>query len=174
MNRGFGADLAAGRTAAVQVIVDGTDSNTAAVVLDYAARITQAYSKDVLDMRAHRRAPGTDPAAGRRGTGVARLVQRQPREPELLRARRHRDHRAAHHADADEHGRRAGEGDRHDGADHRDADHARRVHPRQDGAVRPDRARRRPAHHDHRRGLVRESRSAAACWCSSAPRSCIC
>jgi ABC-2 type transport system permease protein len=51
MNRGFGADLAAGRTAAVQVIVDGTDSNTAAVVLDYAARITQAYSKDVLDMR---------------------------------------------------------------------------------------------------------------------------
>jgi ABC-2 type transport system permease protein len=51
INRGFGGDLAAGRTATVQVIVDGTDSNTAAVVLDYAARITQAYSTDILVRR---------------------------------------------------------------------------------------------------------------------------
>ncbi len=51
INRGFGSDLAAGRTASVQVIVDGTDSNTAAVVLDYAARIAQAYSKDILATR---------------------------------------------------------------------------------------------------------------------------
>lgn len=51
INRGFGGDLAAGRTASVQVIVDGTDSNTAAVVLDYAARITQAYSTDILARR---------------------------------------------------------------------------------------------------------------------------
>ena len=51
VNRGFGADVTAGRTAAVQVIVDGTDSNTAAVVLDYAARITQAYSRDLLAAR---------------------------------------------------------------------------------------------------------------------------
>lgn len=51
INRGFGGDLAAGRTASVQVIVDGTDSNTAAVVLDYAARITQAYSTDILVRR---------------------------------------------------------------------------------------------------------------------------
>jgi ABC-2 type transport system permease protein len=48
INREFGGNLAAGRTASVQVIVDGTDSNTAAVVLDYAARITQAYSTDIL------------------------------------------------------------------------------------------------------------------------------
>lgn len=48
INRGFGADLGAGRTATLQVIVDGTDSNTAAVVLDYAARITRAYSETIL------------------------------------------------------------------------------------------------------------------------------
>lgn len=48
INRGFGADLGAGRTATLQVIVDGTDSNTAAVVLDYAARITRAYSEALL------------------------------------------------------------------------------------------------------------------------------
>jgi ABC-2 type transport system permease protein len=48
INRGFGADLGAGRTATLQVIVDGTDSNTAAVVLDYAARITRAYSEAIL------------------------------------------------------------------------------------------------------------------------------
>jgi ABC-2 type transport system permease protein len=48
INHGFGADLGAGRTAALQVIVDGTDSNTAAVVLDYAARITRAYSESIL------------------------------------------------------------------------------------------------------------------------------
>lgn len=47
-NRGFGADLGAGRTATLQVIVDGTDSNTAAVVLDYAAQITRAYSEAIL------------------------------------------------------------------------------------------------------------------------------
>jgi ABC-2 type transport system permease protein len=51
INHGFGADLGAGRTAALQVIVDGTDSNTAAVVLGYAARITQAYSDSILFAR---------------------------------------------------------------------------------------------------------------------------
>ena len=50
-NRGFGADLGSGRTATLQVIVDGTDSNTAAVVLAYAARITRAYSETLLRAR---------------------------------------------------------------------------------------------------------------------------
>ncbi|HSR52972.1 MAG TPA: ABC transporter permease, partial [Acidobacteriota bacterium] len=35
---GFGADLAAGRPAAVQVLVDGSDSNTAAIVSGYLTR----------------------------------------------------------------------------------------------------------------------------------------
>ena len=39
LDPGFTRDLARGRTAEVQVIVDGTDSNTASVVMDYASRI---------------------------------------------------------------------------------------------------------------------------------------
>lgn len=39
--RGFAADLAAGRTATVQVLVDGTSSNTATVALGYVTRIIQ-------------------------------------------------------------------------------------------------------------------------------------
>ncbi len=43
---GFMADLRAGRTGPVQVIVDGTDSNTAAVVLSYASRIVAGFSEE--------------------------------------------------------------------------------------------------------------------------------
>lgn len=39
MNRGFGGTLRAGREAPVQLILDGTDSNTAGIVLAYAAKI---------------------------------------------------------------------------------------------------------------------------------------
>ena len=45
---GFSEDLRAGRTAKVQLIVDGTDSNTAAVVLGYAGRITADFSRQIL------------------------------------------------------------------------------------------------------------------------------
>jgi len=48
MNRGFSEDLRAGRPAALQVIVDGTDSNTASVVVGYAGRITRELSTDIL------------------------------------------------------------------------------------------------------------------------------
>jgi ABC-2 type transport system permease protein len=51
MNRGFGEDLQAGRTAQLQVIVDGTDSNTARIVLDYSARIAGQLSQQVLMTR---------------------------------------------------------------------------------------------------------------------------
>ncbi len=43
---GFTKDLMRGRTMAVQVIVDGTDSNTASVVMDYANRIIVQYNQD--------------------------------------------------------------------------------------------------------------------------------
>jgi ABC-2 type transport system permease protein len=39
----FGADLGSGRRASVQVLVDGTNSNTASVALGYAQRIVQDY-----------------------------------------------------------------------------------------------------------------------------------
>lgn len=48
INSGFGDDLRAGRTAEVQLIVDGSDSNTAGVVLDYSAKITGQFSQKVL------------------------------------------------------------------------------------------------------------------------------
>lgn len=51
MNRGFGDELRAGRTAQLQVIVDGTDSNTAGIVLDYSAKIVGQYSKKILTTR---------------------------------------------------------------------------------------------------------------------------
>ena len=57
MNHGFGERLAGGRGAAVQLILDGTDSNTAGIVLNYAARIVGSYSAK-LQMDAASRAAG--------------------------------------------------------------------------------------------------------------------
>ncbi len=48
MNTGFGETLRVGRTAYLQIIVDGTDSNTAGIILDYAGRITSRFSEKVL------------------------------------------------------------------------------------------------------------------------------
>jgi ABC-2 type transport system permease protein len=45
INRGFADDLRSGRVAAIQTIVDGTDSNTGTVAIDYAQRITQEFSR---------------------------------------------------------------------------------------------------------------------------------
>ncbi|MCE5268607.1 MAG: ABC transporter permease [Planctomycetaceae bacterium] len=47
-NHGFAEDLNAGRTARLQVFIDGTDSNTAAIVASYASKIAAAYSEQVL------------------------------------------------------------------------------------------------------------------------------
>lgn len=44
---GFSTDLRRGRTAVLQVIVDGTDSNTASVVTNYAVRIVARYAEEV-------------------------------------------------------------------------------------------------------------------------------
>lgn len=63
MNKGFEEDLRAGRTAQLQVIVDGTDSNTAGIVLDYAGKIAWQFSRKVLTMRFTRlMGPGQKPA----------------------------------------------------------------------------------------------------------------
>jgi len=48
LNRGFGEALRAGRSAPLQIIVDGTDSNTAGIVLDYSAKIAGQFSQQVL------------------------------------------------------------------------------------------------------------------------------
>ncbi len=69
INRGFADDLRSGRQAAIQTIVDGTDSNTGTVAMDYAQRITQDFSRA-------RAAPGE----------LAQLAQPQT-EPIELRSR---------------------------------------------------------------------------------------
>ena len=51
MDRGFGDDIEAGRTAQLQVIVDGTDSNTAGIVLSYVARAVGQYANEVQLVR---------------------------------------------------------------------------------------------------------------------------
>jgi ABC-2 type transport system permease protein len=48
LQHGFAGDLLAGRTAELQVLVDGTDSNTANIVLGYAVNIAKAYSENLL------------------------------------------------------------------------------------------------------------------------------
>ncbi len=45
INRGFADDLRSGRQAVIQTIIDGTDSNTGTVAMDYAQRITQEFSR---------------------------------------------------------------------------------------------------------------------------------
>ncbi len=47
INRGFSSDLKKRGPAAIQVLVDGTDSNTAMVAVDYVNRIVQKYGRDL-------------------------------------------------------------------------------------------------------------------------------
>ena len=55
MNHGFAEDLRGGRTARLQIILDGTDSNTAGIALGYASRITAGFSHQILLERYDRR-----------------------------------------------------------------------------------------------------------------------
>jgi ABC-2 type transport system permease protein len=48
MNRGFEEHLRAGHPAPVQLIVDGSDSNTAGIILQYSARVAEAFSNRIL------------------------------------------------------------------------------------------------------------------------------
>ncbi len=63
-NRGFGSTLRAGRTGALQLILDGTDSNTAGIVLNYAGAIAARYNDEVLVTRLARRSGQTAVASG--------------------------------------------------------------------------------------------------------------
>jgi len=80
MNRGFGAELRAGRAAPLQLLLDGTDSNTAGIVLNYAGKITALYNDQIrLEQAAREFGPAF---RGRRGgNGKSRLVQRKPGKP---------------------------------------------------------------------------------------------
>lgn len=51
-DRGFGRDLAGNRSPEVQLVVDGTDSNAASIILGYAGQIIMNYNYKVLKERA--------------------------------------------------------------------------------------------------------------------------
>ncbi len=57
---GFAENFYGGRTAQVQLVLDGTDSNTAGVVLGYARTIVAGYSQQILVDRLQR-TTGTQP-----------------------------------------------------------------------------------------------------------------
>jgi ABC-2 type transport system permease protein len=47
IDSGFGGQIQSGKTAVTQMIVDGTDSNTAGIVLNYAGRIVNEYNQSL-------------------------------------------------------------------------------------------------------------------------------
>lgn len=61
MDKGFGESLRAGRSATLQVILDGTDSNTAGIVLNYMAKIVARYSDHLQVSRRIRSGITQDP-----------------------------------------------------------------------------------------------------------------
>lgn len=57
IHAGFAKDLLSGQSAALQVVVDGTNSNTALIALGYVGDITADYSNEYTTDMAERRAP---------------------------------------------------------------------------------------------------------------------
>jgi len=51
IDRGFGRDIKAGKEADIQLVFDGTDSNTAMVVMGYANTIISSYQQELLKDR---------------------------------------------------------------------------------------------------------------------------
>ena len=51
IDRGFGRYLNAGKSADIQLILDGTDSNTASIILNYANTITSKFAFDVTEKK---------------------------------------------------------------------------------------------------------------------------
>ena len=155
----------------VQVLVDGTNSNTASIVSSYAGQIVAAFSSRAARRAAARQAGRQHAGRGRAGRpgrtarrrAQPRLVQPGPAQPRLLRARRGGQHHHAGDADADRHGHRAREGDRHHGAVDGDAHPPDRADARQDAALCPV------------SGCSRSSWSPRPpCWCSTSPSAATC
>jgi ABC-2 type transport system permease protein len=61
---GFARDVQAGRTTEVQVVVEGTNSNTASIVANYAASTVSRFSREVLDEWQRQKVIGTSMQTG--------------------------------------------------------------------------------------------------------------
>ena len=135
---GYGDAVAAGRVPRLQMIADGTDSNSAVVGLGYASRIVAELGASLLETRMLQ-APRPGTGRGRHRSRAPRLLQPRPAEPLVLRARGggHGPHARDH--DPALHGGGAREGDRHPRADHRDASPVVAAHRGQARALRGDR-----------------------------------
>jgi len=55
---GFARDVLRGRTASVQVLVNGSNSNTASLVSTYAAGVISGYARDAMDLQAKEKLVG--------------------------------------------------------------------------------------------------------------------
>jgi len=51
-DHGFAEDVKKGNTGNVQILLDGTDSNTASIIMNYATGIIQNYNKKIVDEKA--------------------------------------------------------------------------------------------------------------------------
>jgi ABC-2 type transport system permease protein len=51
LNRGFAEDLEGGRSATAQLLLDGSDSNTASVIMSYASRISAEFNRTIMEQR---------------------------------------------------------------------------------------------------------------------------
>src|SRR5690606_15376281 len=69
--RGFAADLAAGRGATIQILVDGTHSNTATVAQGYATRFVQRFGAEWVREHGVGMGVGSTAAAARSTDGAA-------------------------------------------------------------------------------------------------------
>lgn len=74
MRHGFGEAVRNAKPAQVQLIIDGTDSNTAGLVLNYAAKITAGFNRTVMVTRTSRDIP--EPGADVRAWFNANLESR--------------------------------------------------------------------------------------------------
>jgi ABC-2 type transport system permease protein len=74
----YGRDVAAGRTARVQLVIDGADANTATTVLGYASSIAAEADAEVASARLLRGGGGGGGAAGAAGGGTGGSRQAAP------------------------------------------------------------------------------------------------
>jgi ABC-2 type transport system permease protein len=74
---GFARDVERGRSASVQVLLDGTNSNTASIVSNYAAQTIARYSSEVMtQLQRSKMVAGTMAAGGATRPAVPRIVVR--------------------------------------------------------------------------------------------------
>ena len=157
---GLGRAVRNGRPAAVQVLLNGDNANTATTVMGYALTIVRSESA--------RYRPAAAPAGAARRGRAARLVQPGAAQHAVSGARAHRLHRDDHRRRLDGAVDRPREGARHDGAGADGAARRRVLRRRQDDALLRHLARVGVRHHPCRDGRCSGCRCAGrGCCCSS-------